>query len=115
MDFIYSPALSDLDTKQMLVEVLGMSRDALHFHVSLALFFGALLIFKRRLGDWLPLALVLFVAVAGEVWDVRSLILRDIPIDPLQNAHDIVLTLAWPVLLTVYGRWKRAREPEGPA
>lgn len=115
MDFIYSPALSDMDTKQMLVEVLGMSRDALHFHVSLALFFGALLIFRRRLGDWLPLGLVLLMAVAGEVWDVRSLILRDIPTDPLQNLHDIVLTVVWPALLTAYGRWKRARDPGGPA
>ncbi|MBN9345809.1 MAG: hypothetical protein J0I48_06310 [Devosia sp.] len=40
--------------KTQLSELLGISKDALHIHLGVAVFFGVALLLRRRLAGWVP-------------------------------------------------------------
>ncbi|VXC91388.1 hypothetical protein [Sphingomonas sp. AX6] len=101
------------DAKAWLIDLLGMSKDALHVHIGLAVFFGAMLLFRRRIGDGLPWMIVLAVALIGEAWDIRDRWAAGVSAYPAGHIHDVINTLFWPTLITIFGlmrgRLKRRR------
>jgi hypothetical protein len=94
-------------TKLALIGATGLSKDALHIYVALALFFGSALLFRWALKSWKPWAVVLAAALAGEAWDIRDRIEGSIPIDLAGNWHDVWNTLFWPSVIVVLARWTR--------
>lgn len=85
--------------KLWLVDVVGLSKDALHIYVGLAVFLVAVYLLRRRSPTVVPLLFVFAVAVAGEILDAR---------DDLRglghwrwraSLHDIVNTMFWPLVL----------------
>ena len=93
--------------KLWLVGTLGLPRDALHIYVGLIVFLGFAALFRLPLRDWRPLAAALFVALAGEAWDLydaRGGI--DAP-EWRQSWHDLWNTMLWPFVLFALARWTR--------
>jgi hypothetical protein len=86
-------------TKLSLIELVGLSKDALHVYVGLTIFLLTALIFRLPLRDWRPLAAVFLVAVAGEIWDLfERLQPGDRPFWAA-NWHDLWNTMFWPTVL----------------
>ena len=84
--------------KLAIVAATGLSKDALHVYVGLAVFLVVAAISKRPLSSWLPWVAALLVAMAGELIDMR---------DDLSSLgywrwsasmHDIVNTILWPTV-----------------
>jgi hypothetical protein len=97
--------------KVELVAVLGLSKDALHIHVGLAIFVVATLALRRRLGTPIPWLLVFAAAAAGEALD-RSGDLQTLGHWQWRaSAHDFVNTLFWPTVLFAIVRWRLASRP----
>lgn len=91
--------------KIWLIGVTGLSKDALHVHFGLALFVGAMLVFRWRPGSWKPLAVVVVAALLGEAWDLRDAWASDAAIDLWRNWHDVWNTCLWPVAITLLARF----------
>lgn len=96
-----------------MIELLGLSKDALHVHIGLAVFFTALILLRCRVGDRLPWTIVFVVASIGEAWDIRDRWMAGLNADPAGHLHDILNTLFWPTAITLFararGRIKRRR------
>lgn len=110
--------MNDFGTdKHWLGQVLSLSQDALHIHVGLLVFFAAHLVFRRRLGDVLPVLLVLAISVFGEALDMARLADQGV-FAPWASVHDILNTTFWPAVLTTGFRIWRADaadcDPGGP-
>lgn len=87
--------------KLAIVAAAGLSKDALHIYVGLAVFLFVAAVARRPLSSLLPLLAVLVVALAGELLDMR---------DDLSSLgywrwsaslHDLLNTILWPGLLCV--------------
>jgi hypothetical protein len=91
-------------TKLALIGWTGLSKDALHIYVALALFFGSALLFRWPLKSWKPWAVVLAAALAGEAWDLRDRIVGKVPLEIAGNWHDIWNTLFWPTAIMLLAR-----------
>ena len=85
--------------KLWLMNLTGLSKDALHVYVGLAVFLGMALIFRLPLRDWRPLAAAFLAAIVGEIWDVIDRLRPDR--DPLwaSNWHDLWNTMFWPTMI----------------
>ena len=90
--------------KLAIVELTGLSKDALHVYVGLAIFLAVAAISRKPLRSIVPWLAVLVVAIAGEVVDM---------IDDLSNLghwrwdaslRDVLNTLFWPTVLWLLGR-----------
>src|SRR6478736_3984416 len=100
--------MSPLQTiKLWLVEHVGLSKDALHIYVALALFLGSAALFGWSPRGWKPWSLVLAAALAGEAWDLRDSLAYDNPLDLAGNFHDIWNTLFWPSVIVLLLRTTR--------
>lgn len=90
-----------------LIAVLGLSKDALHPHVGLLLLFAAAGLWRRPLRSPWPWLTVLTVALAGELLDRRD-DLASLGYWRWQvSLHDLLNTLLWPTLLTLWARCGR--------
>ena len=91
------------EMKLLLIASTGLSKDALHVYVGMAVFLLALT--RWRLGTPPPVLAVLALAIAGELWDLVDNIRTDVPMQWAGHWKDIWNTLFWPVVLTGLGRW----------
>jgi lipoprotein signal peptidase len=81
---------------------MGFSEALLHVHAGLAIFVVAALIFRRKGRTWIPLAVVLAVALGNELidyyysprWEIQS------------SAKDAINTILWPAILSLIARWR---------
>lgn len=100
--------------KTELSEFLGITKDALHVHIGLAIFFGAALLFRRPLASWIPWLSLLAFELANELMDMFhwhggfGFELGDSP-------KDIVNTMFWPTVVFAVARWLKRRETSGAA
>lgn len=94
-------------TKTWLVELIGLSKDALHIYVGLGVFLIAAILFRVPLRDWRPLAAVFLVAVAGEIWDLFERLAPNEQPRWASNWHDIWNTMFWPTILFLLARAPR--------
>lgn len=90
--------------KWWLVSHLDLAKDALHIYVGLILFLGSALVFRWPLRSWKPWLVVLAVAMAGEIWDLRDSEAYRTRIDLWGNWKDIWNTMFWPTVLMVLAR-----------
>ena len=91
------------EMKLLLMGGTGLSKDALHVYVGLAVFLLALT--RWRIGTLPPLLVALAVALAGEAWDLIDNIRTNVPMQWAEHRHDVWNTLFWPAVLTGLGRW----------
>jgi hypothetical protein len=94
--------------KLLLLDLTGLSRDALHIHMGLAILLAVRLVWRGRfawVAAWLA---VLTFALAGEVFDWRSEGLRGVTVPWGAHWHDIWNTMLWPTLLSLIG-WRLDR------
>jgi len=78
----------------------GLGEQALHIHIGLGLFAFLVLITKRK-----PITatiVVLLVALAGETLDYYRLISWGRAYPMAEGVADVLNTIAWPLLLTIY-------------
>jgi hypothetical protein len=90
--------------KLAIVAATGLSKDALHLHVGMAVFLVAAMVSRRPVSSWLPWLAVLAVALAGEGVDMRDDLASLGHWRWSASLHDIVNTIAWPSILLVVGR-----------
>jgi hypothetical protein len=90
--------------KLMLVSALGLSKDALHMHVGLGVFFVGAWLFNRRVGTWVPWLYALAAACAGEIVDMRDDLMSLGYWRWQASLHDIINTVFWPTVITVLVR-----------
>jgi hypothetical protein len=100
--------------KLVLLDGTGLSKDALHVHIGLAVFVASLVAGRWRsrgrwrgdwrMGNWRPLAVVVVVAMAGEIWDLVDNVRTDVPMQWAGHWKDIWNTALWPALLTLFAR-----------
>ena len=90
-----------------LMGLLGLSRDALHVHIGLAVMLLVAVLFRLPLRDWRPLAAAVLAALAGELWDLVDHLGVGRSPDWGGNGHDVANTLFWPVLLFLLARYTR--------
>lgn len=93
------------ETKIFLVELLGLSKDALHIYTGLVVFFGTALLFRLSLHDLRALSAVLLVALIGEAWDIYDTQAIDAPQVYAGNWHDIWNTMMWPTVILLLARY----------
>lgn len=103
-------ALGIMDTstfqaaKLFLGSVIGLSKDAMHIYVGLAVFFAAAMAFRKPLSSFLPVATVVALAVVGEILDMRD------DLGSLgywrwkASAHDVINTGIWPLVIWLLAR-----------
>lgn len=95
------------DLKTIASETLGLSKDALHIHLGLAIFcLVALVFFRSRPTSPWPWIAALAAAVANEVLDLRGhLGLVDYW---FEGAKDIANTMLWPTIAWIALRSRKA-------
>ena len=97
------------DIKTLLSETVGITKDALHVHIGLAIFLGVALVFRRSLASWLPWLALLAFEVANETMDILYWSGTGIGIDLGDSPKDIVNTMFWPTVVFLVARWMRRR------
>jgi hypothetical protein len=86
--------------KLIIVSATGLSKDALHIHVGMAIYL-ALIVFIRRYPFYTGWAVVLMLACAGEWLDARDDIATFGYWRWEASVHDVSNTLFWPTVLTL--------------
>ncbi|WP_124551752.1 hypothetical protein [Methylophilus methylotrophus] len=91
--------------KLAIVAATGLSKDALHIYVGLAVFLAAVIVLRKPLRSNVPWLVVVSVAITGEVLDMRD------DISSLgywrwgASLHDILNTLFWPSVLLLLAKF----------
>jgi hypothetical protein len=88
--------------KQSIVLTVGLSRDALHIYVGLAILLVMAFVLRRQLSSLIPLAIVFLVAVIGEIVDMRDDLVTMGYWRLGASLHDVVNTVFWPTILTIF-------------
>jgi hypothetical protein len=92
--------------KLAIVSATGLSKDALHIYVGLAVFLTVALFSKKGFASWRPWLVVLVIAVGGELLDMRDDFVSLGYWRWRASAHDVVNTCFWPTVLLVLARWR---------
>lgn len=103
------------DIKTLLSETVGITKDALHVHIGLAIFLGVALVFRRSLASWIPWLALLAFEVANETMDILYWDGTGIGVDVGDSPKDIVNTMFWPTVVFLVARWVRRRTPSPEA
>jgi hypothetical protein len=93
--------------KIFFIHLTGLPRDALHIYVGLAVMLGVALLSGRSLRDPRPIAAVLLVALAGEIWDLLDTSRAGKALVFGKSWHDLWNTLFWPAVLFLLARYTR--------
>lgn len=93
--------------KLWLIHAVGLPRDALHIYVGLFVFLAFAGAFRISLRDWRPIAAVLFVALAGEIWDLSDEFRSGHAFGWMKSWHDVWNTMFWPLVLFAIARMTR--------
>lgn len=96
--------------KLTILEVLDLSKDAIHMHIGLAVFLAAVILWRRGRLDYWSLLPVIFVAVAMECLDLRDDMRSLGYMRWSASVHDIVNTTLWPILAVMSSKWLQQRK-----
>ena len=94
--------------KNHLSDFLGITKDALHIHIGLAIFLGVALVF-RSLASWIPWLALLAFELVNELMDVFYIGEHGIGFDLGDSPKDIVNTMFWPTVVFLVARWLKRR------
>lgn len=93
--------------KLAIVDLFGLSKDALHIYVGLLVQLAAAFALRKPIRSVVPWFLVVAAAIAGEILDARD------DIESLghwrtdASLHDFASTLFWPTVFLVLARYSR--------
>lgn len=91
--------------KLIIIQASGLSKDALHVYVGLAVFLVAAALLRKPLRSIVPWLLVLIVASMGELLDMRDDIVSFGYWRWGASLHDVLNTLFWPTVLFLLARF----------
>ena len=100
--------------KTIVTETVGLSKDALHIHIGLAIYFGAMFLLRAAPTSPRPVIIVLVVELINEVSDTFHLRRGAWQVWNNDPVTDIVNTMIWPVTILAFFRvrsWWRNRKP----
>lgn len=92
--------------KLSIMHASGLSRDALHVYVGLLVFFAACWWFRKHQRGFWPLLIVLLVACAGELLDMRDDFKMLGAWRWQASLHDVLNTCFWPAVMTLLIRFR---------
>ena len=91
--------------KNLLVDYVGLEKDAVHIHVALLLYILALWLFRQSRRSRFPWLFVFAIQSANEIHDL----IYNWPDGPAwalsESAKDMWNTMLWPTVLLVVGRY----------
>lgn len=90
--------------KLAISELTGLSKDALHIYVGLAVFLVAAAVSPRRFRSIVPLIAVAAVAIAGELVDMHEDLSTLGYWRWVSSLHDMLNTLFWPAVVWLLAR-----------
>lgn len=90
--------------KLAIVSATGLSKDALHIYVGLAVLLTAAAVLRKPLRSIVPWLVVLTVAVSGELIDMHDDIVSLGYWRWGASLHDVLNTLFWPTVLLLLAR-----------
>ncbi len=97
------------DLKLFVVELAGVSKDTLHVHIGLIIFFGSAFLLKRFPASVLPWLIVLGLELVNEAMDLlgqRHLVMAEWA----GSLRDLFNTMLWPTILTWAARARQRRQ-----
>ena len=103
------------DAKRVIVSILELSKDSIHMHVGLIVFFLAVVLWKKGSIEVRCLIHVAIVASLMEILDLRYdyISLGYFRLNAITaSIHDLINTTFWPVVIVVLaqmGKLKNAR------
>jgi uncharacterized membrane protein YwaF len=99
------------DLKNLIVDGVGIQRDALHIHFGLLIFMVAAWALKGPRRYIRAVWLLLAIALGAEIWD--HIYERSIgkSCDWPDHLSDLFNTCIWPLLLALFWRWKAKSRP----
>jgi hypothetical protein len=86
--------------KAALGESTGMSENLIHVHAGLAIFVLTALLLRRRMRSWVPLAVVVALALLNELVDYSEGALWELG----SSSLDFFNTVLWPTVLFLLAR-----------
>lgn len=92
--------------KLLVVDVLGLSKDAIHVYLGLIVFFLALTLFKKGKIDFWAVLPVLALAISMEAMDLYDNYRSMDSMYWSNSLHDIINTTFWPLIIVVLARFK---------
>ncbi|MBK8376129.1 hypothetical protein [Sphingorhabdus sp.] len=95
--------------KLYLLDLTGLSKDALHVYAGMILIIGVRLVWRRRGGWLLGWLLALGVALLVEWLDMRAERIEANIRPDAEHWKDIWNTMFWPTVLLLFGRWLHPR------
>ena len=98
------------EVKLLLLDHIGLAKDALHIYVGLLCFFGSALIRKWPLKSWKPWLVALIVVIIGEAWDLRDSVYYRTKVNLWGNWQDVWNTMFWPTIIMCLARWTKLFE-----
>ncbi len=90
------------NAKLIILSILEISKDAIHIHIGLIVFFAAVVLWRKGSIDVRCLIPVVVVASLMEMLDLRDLYIQSgsLHIAALTaSVHDLINTLFWPVAI----------------
>jgi hypothetical protein len=90
--------------KLAIVAATGLSKDALHIYVGLAVFLAAAVVLRKPLRSIVPWLVIFAMAIAGEVLDMRDDIASLGYWRWGASLHDVLNTLFWPTVLLLIAK-----------
>ncbi len=100
-----------VDLKEWLLASFGLSNDAMHINVGLAIHLGLMLILalRGRTNGWLPFGVLTLISLVAEVFDIIAQISVGSQIYTGESVRDVGSTLFWPLVLSLLLTWHRRR------
>lgn len=95
------------DLKTDLSELVHLSRDALHVHLGLAVFFLAMVVLRKSPKSLVPWLCVLGLEVINELFDAAHWRNGTLSFGFSGSLKDVVNTLLWPTVIVVMARYTR--------
>ena len=89
------------ELKIWLVDATGLSRDALHVYVAIALFLCVRVLWRGWRGSLVALLVVATAAATGEWLDHQMELLRGSACSRAEHWHDLRNTMFWPIMIAL--------------
>ncbi|OKY26603.1 hypothetical protein [Thalassotalea sp. PP2-459] len=96
--------------KLTILEFLSLSKDAIHIHIGLLVFFLAVLLWRRGRPDILALLPVFVIAGGMEVLDLQDDWASLGYMRWSASLHDLINTIFWPTFVVVSNMYLNKRE-----
>lgn len=91
--------------KTLIVDHVGLAKDALHVYVALIVFLVVCRVFRWPASSWKPWLVVLAVALLGEALDLRHSLLKGYTVRLDYHWTDLWNTMLVPTVLVLAARY----------